>query len=146
MRREEGFSLIELMCAILILGVGLLGISQGITTALSSSKESERQTTAAMLAAGQIEMVRADGWIEPGESSGEFGEAMPQYRYRQSITRTKIDGLYEVEVTVESGEKNEAIYTLKTMLFDVPASASTSSSTSKKNDRNEGRKRRRDFQ
>ena len=44
-----GFSLIEVMCAILILGIALVGLTQGLTTALSSSKESEQQTMAALL-------------------------------------------------------------------------------------------------
>src|SRR5882762_5584731 len=58
--RNGGFSLVEVMCAILILGIGLVGLTQGITAALQSSKESELQTTAALLAAGQIETLRAD--------------------------------------------------------------------------------------
>src|SRR3954453_14697321 len=47
----RGFSLIEVMVAVLILGVAVAGMVQGITAALSSSKESELQTTAALIAA-----------------------------------------------------------------------------------------------
>ena len=46
-----GFSLVEVMVAVLILGVALAGLTEGITTALSSNKESELQTTAALIAA-----------------------------------------------------------------------------------------------
>jgi len=59
--RKRGFSLIEVMCAVAILGVALVGLTQGITTALGSNKESELQTTAALLAAGRIETLRAEG-------------------------------------------------------------------------------------
>ena len=52
MKRNAGFSLIEVMCAVLILGIGIAGLTQGITTALASSKEAEVQTAAALLAAG----------------------------------------------------------------------------------------------
>ena len=48
--RNSGFSLVEVMCAILILGIALAGLTEGVTTALTSSKESELQTTAALLA------------------------------------------------------------------------------------------------
>ena len=59
MNHNAGFSLVEVMVAILILGIALVGLTQGITTALSSSKESELQTVAALFAAGQIETLRA---------------------------------------------------------------------------------------
>ena len=48
---RSGFSLIEVMVAILILGIALVGLTQGISTALGSSKESELQTTAAAFGA-----------------------------------------------------------------------------------------------
>ena len=35
-RHNAGFSLMEVMCAILILGVAIVGLTTGITTALSS--------------------------------------------------------------------------------------------------------------
>jgi prepilin-type N-terminal cleavage/methylation domain-containing protein len=38
---KAAFSLIEVLCAILILGVAMAGLTRGITTALSSTKESE---------------------------------------------------------------------------------------------------------
>src|SRR5213595_2971370 len=68
--RNAGFSLVEVMCAILILGIGLVGLTQGITAALRSSKETEVQTAAAFIAAGQIETLRADGIITDGVTEG----------------------------------------------------------------------------
>ena len=78
LRRNAGFSLVEVMCAILILGISLVGLTQGITAALRSSKESELQTTAALIAAGQIETLRAEGFVIDGETEGvrEFGEPL----------------------------------------------------------------------
>jgi prepilin-type N-terminal cleavage/methylation domain-containing protein len=123
-RRNSGFSLVEVMCAILILGVALAGLTQGVTTALTSSKESELQTTAALLAAGRIETLRAEGDFTDGVSEGECGEGLALYRWRQSISSTGIDGLHDVEVVVENARSGKAIYELKTMLF-VPPEDST---------------------
>jgi len=53
-RQIAGFSLVEVMVAVMILGVALVGLTQGITTALSSTKESELQTAAALIAAGRL--------------------------------------------------------------------------------------------
>jgi len=70
MHRNAGFSLVEIMCAILVLGIALVGLTEGITTALSSAKDSELQTAAALVAAGQIETLRAEGYIVDGETEG----------------------------------------------------------------------------
>ena len=50
-----GFSLIEVLCAILIMGVALVALTRGITTALASTKDSEVETIVVELAAGQME-------------------------------------------------------------------------------------------
>jgi prepilin-type N-terminal cleavage/methylation domain-containing protein len=124
--RRRGFSLVEVLCALLILGVGIAGVAQGITVALRSSKDSERQTTAALLAAGRIETLRAEGTFFAGEEEGDFGKELAHLRWRQKITETAIEGLHEVTVTIEmppSGEMaNSAaeLYELKTLLFKVP--------------------------
>jgi prepilin-type N-terminal cleavage/methylation domain-containing protein len=121
MQRNAGFSLVEVMCAILILGIAMVGLTLGITTALSSNKESELQTTAALLAAGQIELLQADKILTDGVQEGEFGAGLSLYRWKQSINSTAISGLHEVEVTVENSKTGKAIYELRTLLFDPPS-------------------------
>ena len=137
-RNSSGFSLLEVMCAILILGVGLVGLTQGITTALQSGKESELQTTAALLAAGQIETLRADGFDIEGETEGDGEGELSLYHWKQSVTSASIEGLYEVEVTVEHAKTGKTICELKTLLFDPPVSSTLEEPAGKKK---ESRKR-----
>jgi prepilin-type N-terminal cleavage/methylation domain-containing protein len=138
MKRNAGFSLVELLCAILILGVGLVGLTQGITTALSSNKESEMQTTAALIAAGRIETLRADGFVIEGDSEGECGEGLSLYRWRESVASTSIEGLYDVEVVIENSNSGKRIYELRTLLFDAPL-YSTADETSPRTDQTKRR-------
>jgi len=133
MNRTAGFSLIEVMCAILILGIGLVGLTQGLTTALSSSKESELQTSAALIAAGRMETLRADGYLKDGVEDGEGGEGLSLYRWTQTITRTTIDGLHQVEVVVENAKSGKTIYELRTLLFDPPLDSSQDESSKRRN-------------
>lgn len=125
---SAGFSLIEVMVAILILGVALVGMTHGVTTALESSKDSELQTTAALFAAGKIETLRAEsdfeGELDDGETSGNCGTDLKHYDWKQTVSATDIDGLHEVDVTVETAQNHAPIYTLKTLLF-VPPQNST---------------------
>lgn len=123
--RRAGFSLIEVIVAILILGIALVGLTEGVTTALSSSEVSEAQTTAALLAAGQIETLRAEGDYTDSQSEGDFGDDFPQCRWKQTITATSIDGLHDVEVVVEDSKTGKALYELRTLLFQLPQNTNT---------------------
>src|SRR5438874_3148137 len=121
MNKHGGFSLVEVMVAILILGIALVGLVEGVNTALLSNKDSEAQTSAALLAAGQIEAVRADALgIEDGEKEGDFGDELPLYRWRQTIRGTQTEGLHDVTVVVENSKSGKKVYELKTMLFEKP--------------------------
>ena len=131
------------MCAILILGIGLVGLTQGLTVALQSGKESELQTTAALLAAGQIETLRADGFVTDGETDGDGDGSLSLYHWKQSVTGTRIEGLHEVVVVVEHSKTGQLIYELRTLLFDPPLSSLLDESAGKKDKdkKREGRKR-----
>ena len=117
--------------AIFILAVAITGLTAGISTALSSSKESELQTTAALFAAGQIELLRAQTDWEDGTDQGDCGANLPLYRWRQTVSPSGINGLHEVDAVVENSRTGQEIYELKTMLFQVP-SDSTGKSKSRK--------------
>lgn len=132
-RNTGAFSLIEVMVAILILGIALVGLTQGITTALGSSKESELQTAAYLYAQGKIEELRATVIIE-GEDEGDCGPGLELYQWKQNVATTELDGLYDVEVTVENARTGQEICALRTLLFDVPVSDEPAKEKDKKSD------------
>ena len=124
-RTTTAFSLIEVMVAVLILSVAVTGLVQGITTALRSSKDSELQTTAAFFAAGQIELLRADGFREDGVTEGKGPAGLAMYRWKQTVSPTSIPGLHEVSVEVLNTSATKAIFELRTLLYDPPAGSVT---------------------
>lgn len=119
-RQERGFSLIEVLCAVLVLGVALAGLAEGITVSLRMGKEAERHTMAVLLATGRLETLRAEGDFTAGEESGDFGEDFGLYGWRQAITETGLTGLHHVRVEVVLSSTEELLYTLETQLFEVP--------------------------
>jgi type IV pilus modification protein PilV len=130
---SAGFSLIEVMVAMLILGIGLVGLVHGLDTALASHKDSEIRTQAALLAAGQIESLRADGFVTEGDYDGEFDGDLSNYSWKETVKPTSPEGLYEVTVTIhkDGGE----IYELRTMLFDPPVIREETDQEKKERDR-----------
>lgn len=135
-----GFSLIEVIFAISILAVAVVGLTEGITLALQSSKESELQATAAIYASGLIETLRAEGDVENGDTDGDCGEGLSMYRWKQSITAAGVDGLHDVKVTIEHAKTGKAIYELETLLFQAPED--TTSTSPARRDQTSGRRRK----
>ena len=130
--RRRGFSLVEVICALFILGVCVAGVTEGVTLALRSSKEAELRTSAALLASSRIELIRADGFFSDGEEEGDFGDEFPAFAYRQTISETSIEGLHEVTVAVDQASTKQEIYELKTLLFKMPYSSFDSTSDDEK--------------
>jgi type IV pilus modification protein PilV len=120
-RARGGFSLIEVVVAILILGVALVGLTRGLATALSSTKESELQTTAGLLASELVETLRAEGGLLDGETEGSFSGGLASYKWKQTLSPSQIDGLHNVKVVIESSRTGQSIYELETMLFEPGA-------------------------
>jgi prepilin-type N-terminal cleavage/methylation domain-containing protein len=129
--RAPGFSLIEVIVAVAILSIAMVGLAHGISTALGSSKEAELQTTAAMYAAGLIENLRAEGELIDGQTEGDCGAELPLYRWTESITPASVDGLHQVDVSILNSHSGQEIYALRTMLFEVPTDSTKKPSDSK---------------
>ena len=122
-RTTRGFSLLEALCALLILGVGLVGMVEAMTLALRSGKDAERHTQAALLAAGRMEELRGLSTLSTGEEEGDFGDTFPAYAWQQYVEETSYDGLYEVTVTVTETASDTPVYELTTLIFRRPYSS-----------------------
>jgi len=143
LKSTTAFSLVEVLCAVAILGIAIVGLTRGLATGLTASKEAERQTAAAFVAASRIELLRADGYLEEGTDDGELTGDLANYRWKQSITATKVRGLFEVSVQVESARTEQLIYELKTLLFDPPSDLLPDTERDKQTEDNRRRERKR---
>jgi prepilin-type N-terminal cleavage/methylation domain-containing protein len=143
-KHNGGFSLIEVMCAILIMGVALVALTRGLTTALGSTKDSEVQTTVVTLAAGQIETLRASAVLTDDTTEGDFGDSFPKYKWEQTVAPGDVDGLHQVDVVVEDSKSGATLFKLTTLLFDSDyPSSSASDAKQKQRDQEKAKKRNR---
>jgi len=71
-RRRNGFTLIEVLVAFVILGVASLALYRGITTGLSGTELSEARIAALLLARSRLDEIGASIPVEPGTQSGVF--------------------------------------------------------------------------
>ena len=76
LRRTAGFSLIEVLIALVILSVGLLGIAAMVSVSLKSKDSSYYQTQATALAQSILDRMRANrGQVEIGTYNINFTDA-----------------------------------------------------------------------
>ncbi len=92
---KKGFSLMEVMFAIALIGIALTTLLASQSQGLSLANEAKFYTTAAFLAQGKMAEIEI---ADPGSltnDSGDFGELYPDYTWEVEINSTSIDLLEE---------------------------------------------------
>jgi len=74
MKREKGFGLLEVVIALLILAIGLLGVAGMITVGVRTNAEAARLTEAYQVGQGELERLKDVPWnmITTGSHSREM--------------------------------------------------------------------------
>lgn len=122
---QSGFSLIEILAALAIFGLCIVGLIEGITQTLASWRLAEEKTAALMLCENLIEEIKASETIEAGEDGATFEPPHDGYTWSSVIDVTEIPNLYTVGATVtwlSSGhEESVSLHTLKLQQTITPA-------------------------
>ncbi|HEY8751497.1 MAG TPA: prepilin-type N-terminal cleavage/methylation domain-containing protein [Tepidisphaeraceae bacterium] len=78
--RRKGFTLIEVLAALVLLAIVLPAAMRGVTAAASAASSAQKRTKAAALAASKLQEILATGQYANGGLSGDFGsEEGPEY-------------------------------------------------------------------
>lgn len=111
-----GFSLVEMVAALIIFSTGVLATMEVFTVCLRSTGTCKNYTRAVLLAQGLVEETLAEGIVAPGEERGEFGESFPNATWTREIMDTETTGLYEIGVRVVwPAHGNERMFELTTL-------------------------------
>ena len=106
---DRGFTLLEVLVAMGVLGAVLPAIMIAFTTSARTRAAAENETTAAYLLRDRLSELEAVGAPEEGEDAGEFGEGS-RFTWSTTVGSTEIEELYDVVVRVqwlEMGEQRE---------------------------------------
>jgi type IV pilus assembly protein PilV len=119
---DKGFTLIEVLVAMVILSIGLLGTAALITGIINGNKVSNRISTATTCAQDKMEEIRRLGYLGMPTSDTTTTEpynSITNYSLYKRITFTDVDnpaaGMKTVTVTVCWDSDNSSIE-LKTIL------------------------------
>jgi prepilin-type N-terminal cleavage/methylation domain-containing protein len=121
MRRHRGFTLVEVLVTIVLMGIVLPVTSRAVINALNAASVAKHTAEASSLAQTKLNEVLAE-MITTGSgnalgSSGDFGADWPEYQWNcQSVTDSS--GFVTVSVTVTWKQNNrERSYNLSTLYW-----------------------------
>jgi general secretion pathway protein I len=78
--RRCGFTLVEVLAAMILLAIVLPAAMRGVTLASAAASKAQKRTAAAGLASSKLHELLATGQYESGNLSGDFSDYGPQYQ------------------------------------------------------------------
>jgi general secretion pathway protein I len=99
-RKHAGFSLVEMLVALVIFSVGVMATIEVLGLCLRSTGTSRDYTRAVFLAQELMERTLAEGVLTTGEESDQFGPEFPGAAWTRKIEESETAGLYELQVVV----------------------------------------------
>lgn len=121
---QKGFSLIEIMFALALIGISLATLLAAQSQGLSLANEAKFNTTAAFLAQKKMAELELADMNSLVSDSGDFGDLYPEYYWEVKIDATSIpileeyaDHFKQIDVHVYFGEKKVYQYDLRLYKF-----------------------------
>jgi general secretion pathway protein I len=99
-KKTAGFTLLEVMVAMAILAMALVGVYQLQSQSISLAAESRFKTSAALLAQSKMANVETAAILSIHTEEGDFGPDYPQYSWRLEISATELPQFKKIDVTV----------------------------------------------
>ncbi len=122
--KKNGFTLIEIIIALTILGIGLISVLAYLPVALDASKKAADMTTAALIAQKHIEEIKsasynditsADGYDTSGVFNADSDFA--GFSYMIAVSNPGASDAKDLSVTVRWGFKGkDHVETFRTMI------------------------------
>ena len=109
-RPGTGFTLIEVMVALVIVSLALAGIAASMGQMIDTANTMRDRTFASWIAQNQIAEIRLAGVIpEVGESSDVVDYANTTWEWTANVSETGVENLLRVEVSVSYAGSDDRI-------------------------------------
>ena len=108
--RPAGFTLIEVMVALVIVSLALAGVAASMGQMIDTANTMRDRTFASWIAQNKIAEMRLSGDMpEVGESSGEVDYANTTWAWTAEVDETGVENLLKVDVTVSYAGSDEPV-------------------------------------
>jgi general secretion pathway protein I len=104
-RAQRGFTLIEVLIALVIVALGMSALLETLGSAADTSTWLRDKTFAQWIAFNQLEALRLSGTMPTdGTTDGELDYAGRHWRWRQVVSDLGLPGIFLIEVKVEPAD------------------------------------------
>lgn len=107
MRRAKGFTLLEVMVALAILGVGLAIVIQAMGLSLRAGRRSRELSVATLLLEDRLSEIRREGFPDEGSSEGVFPPPYDNLRWTAEVKAEELPELEEFDNVLEEGKRTQ---------------------------------------
>ena len=112
-RKQTGFTVIEVLVAVAIVGLSLAAVVASMAQMIDSGNAMRERTYAAWIAQNRITEVRVSPRIpELGDSTGTVEYANVEWTWRMVISETGVPDLFRIDVSVELANEGDPIRTV----------------------------------
>jgi len=116
---QEGFTLVELIAALVIFSVAVVGTLEVFGVCLRSTVANVGHTRAVNLAQGLLEETIAEGYFIADTDDGDCAPEDPEYSWQREIVETETPKLYQIRIVVTWTERGrDKTFSLVTLAMD----------------------------
>lgn len=120
-QRQLGFTLIEVMVALVIVALGMIAVNQQLGRFAATAIHMEEKTLASWIASNRIvELSTASSWPELGNDEEEIEFAGRLWICSWEVTETELENLRRVDVTVAFADAPDAVLHRMMGLLEPP--------------------------
>ena len=120
-RRQEGFTLIEVLVAVVVTVASVAILAQGFSTGARAASVSQNTTKAALLAQRVVTDFEIGVLAVTAGTHGQFDDD-PDFSYDTTSETGVVTGLYKITITIQWQERNQdRTYVLTRLLRDKTA-------------------------
>ena len=119
---SRGFTLLEVMVALLIVALGIVGLFNQIIGISAGTIQMKERTLASWVALNEITRVRISGELpDVGEFDGDVEFASAEYRWQARVSETGVDQLRRIDIDVSYLDDPDNVIGRATGFLTLPA-------------------------
>ena len=108
--RQRGFTLIEVLAALVIVSLGMLGVIEAVSQSASNGAYLREKTVAHWVAMNQLSKVRLDTRAPKiDKSSDEVEMASRKWRWTMVVTQTAVQSMRRIDISVAPAEAAKTV-------------------------------------